>query len=106
MTVRELVVKLVLDSLGFRERVQDAQEELDKLGTTSKEATDKAARGMDKAADKADDLGGKAREAGKSMQQAAERGERGFDGLLGTLGKVAVALGGFAAIKSMVSGYV
>ena len=106
MTVRELVVKLVLDSLGFRERVQDAQEELDKLGTTSKEATDKAARGMDKAADKADDLGGKAREAGKSMQQAAERGERGFDGLLGTLGKVAVALGGFAAIKSTVSGYV
>lgn len=106
MTVRELVVKLVLDSLGFRERVQDAQGELDKLGTASKEATDKAARGMDKAADKADDLGGKAREAGKSMQQAAERGERGFDGLLGTLGKVAVALGGFAAIKSTVSGYV
>lgn len=106
MTVRELVVKLVLDSLGFRERVQDAQGELDKLGTASKEATDKAAKGMDKAADKADDLGGKAREAGKSMQQAAERGERGFDGLLGTLGKVAVALGGFAAIKSTVSGYV
>lgn len=106
MTVRELVVKLVLDSLGFRERVQDAQGELDKLGTVSKEATDKAAKGMDKAADKADDLGGKAREAGKSMQQAAERGERGFDGLLGTLGKVAVALGGFAAIKSTVSGYV
>lgn len=106
MTVRELVVKLVLDSLGFRERVQDAQGELDKLGTTSKEATDKAAKGMDKAADKADDLGDKAREAGKSMQQAAERGERGFDGLLGMLGKVAVALGGFAAIKSTVSGYV
>lgn len=106
MTVRELVVKLVLDSLGFRERVQDAQGELDKLGTASKEATDKAAKGMDKAADKADDLGGKAREVGKSMQQAAERGERGFDGLLGTLGKVAVALGGFAAIKSTVSGYV
>lgn len=106
MTVRELVVKLVLDSLGFRERVQDAQGELDKLGTVSKEATDKAARGMDKAADKADDLGGKAREAGKSMQQAAERGERGFDGLLGTLGKVAATLGGLAAIQSTVSGYV
>lgn len=106
MTVRELVVKLVLDSLGFRERVQDAQEELDKLGTTSKEATDKAARGMDKAADKADDLGGKAREAGKSMQQAAERGERGFDGLLGTLGKVAATLGGLAAIQSTVTDYV
>lgn len=106
MTVRELVVKLVLDSLGFRERVQDAQGELDKLGTTSKEATDKAARGMDKAADKADDLGDKAREAGKSMQQAAERGERGFDGLLGTLGKVAATLGGLAAIQATVSGYV
>lgn len=106
MTVRELVVKLVLDSLGFRERVQDAQGELDKLGTASKEATDKAARGMDKAADKADDLGGKAREAGKSMQQAAERGERGFDGLLGTLGKVAATLGGLAAIQATVSGYV
>lgn len=106
MTVRELVVKLVLDSLGFRERVQDAQGELDKLGTASKEATDKAAKGMDKAADKADDLGGKAREAGKSMQQAAERGERGFDGLLGTLGKVAATLGGLAAIQSTVSGYV
>ncbi len=106
MTVRELVVKLVLDSLGFRERVQDAQGELDKLGTASKEATDKAARGMDKAADKADDLGGKAREAGKSMQQAAEHGERGFDGLLGTLGKVAATLGGLAAIQATVSGYV
>lgn len=106
MTVRELVVKLVLDSLGFRERVQDAQGELDKLGTVSKEATDKAAKGMDKAADKADDLGGKAREAGKSMQQAAEHGERGFDGLLGTLGKVAATLGGLAAIQATVSGYV
>lgn len=106
MTVRELVVKLVLDSLGFRERVQDAQGELDKLGTTSKEATDKAARGMDKAADKADDLGDKAREAGKSMQQAAERGERGFDGLLGVLGKVALALGGLAAIQGTISDYV
>lgn len=106
MTVRELVVKLVLDSLGFRERVQDAQGELDKLGTASKEATDKAARGMDKAADKADDLGGNAREAGKSMQQAAERGERGFGGLLGTLGRVAATLGGLAAIQATVSGYV
>ena len=106
MTVRELVVKLVLDSLGFRERVQNAQGELDKLGTASKEATDKAARGMDKAADKADDLGGKAREAGKSMQQAAEQGEHGFDGLLGTLGKVAATLGGLAAIQATVSGYV
>lgn len=106
MTIRELVVKLVLDSLGFRERVQDAQGELDKLGTASKEATDKAARGMDKAADKAEDLGGKALEAGKSMQQAAERGERGFDGLLGTLGKVAATLGGLAAIRSTVTGYV
>ena len=105
MTVRELVVKLVLDSLGFRERVQDAQGELDKLGTTSKEATDKAARGMDKAADKADDLGGKAREAGKSMQQAGERGARGFDGLLGVLGKVGLALGGLAAVKGALSDY-
>ena len=145
MTVRELVVKLVLDSLGFRERVQDAQGELDTLGTVSKEATDKAARGMDKAADKADGLGDKARdaqdeldklgtvsketadkaargmdkaadkadglgdkakEAGKSMQQAAERGKGGFGDLLGTLGKVAVALGGLAAIKTTVTGYV
>lgn len=106
MTVRELVVKLVLDSLGFRERVQDAQGELDKLGTASMEATDKAAKGMRKAADKADDLGGKAREAGKSMQQAAEQGEHGFDGLLGTLGKVAATLGGLAAIQATVSGYV
>lgn len=106
MTVRELVVKLVLNSLGFRERVQEAQGELDKLGTVSKAATDKAAKGMDNAADKADGLGDRAREAGKSMQQAAERGERGFGGLLGTLGKVAVTLGGLAAIKSTISDYV
>ena len=106
MTVRELVVKLVLDSLGFRERVQDAQGELDKLGTTSKEATDKAARGMDKAADKADDLGDKARQAGTAVQQAGERGARGFDGLLGVLGKVGLALGGLAAIQGTISDYV
>ena len=40
MTVRELVVKLVLNALGFQQQVQDAQKGLDKLGTTAKQATE------------------------------------------------------------------
>lgn len=106
MTARELVVKLVLNALGFREQVQDAQKGLDKLGTTAKQATETAARGMDTAADSARDLGTNARQAGTAVQQAGERGARGFDGLLGVLGKVALALGGLAAIQGTISDYV
>lgn len=106
MTARELVVKLVLNALGFREQVQDAQKSLDKLGDTAKQATAAAAGGMDAAADKARELGTNARQAGAAVQQAGERGAQGFDGLLGVLGKVALALGGLAAIKGTISDYV
>lgn len=106
MTVRELVVKLVLNALGFQQQVQDAQKGLDKLGTTAKQATETAARGMDTAADSARDLGTNARQAGAAVQQAGERGAQGFDGLLGVLGKVALALGGLAAIQGTISDYV
>lgn len=106
MTVRELVVKLVLNALGFQQQVQDAQKGLDKLGTTAKQATETAARGMDTAADSARDLGTNARQAGTAVQQAGERGAQGFDGLLGVLGKVALALGGLAAIQGTISDYV
>lgn len=106
MTARELVVKLVLDALGFREQVQDAQKGLDKLGDTAKQATAAAAGGMDAAADKARELGTNARQAGAAVQQAGERGAQGFNGLLGVLGKVALALGGLAAIKGTISDYV
>lgn len=106
MTARELVVKLVLNALGFREQVQDAQKGLDKLGDTAKQATAAAARGMDTAADKARELGTNARQAGAAVQQAGERGAQGFDGLLGVLGKVALALGGLAAIQGTISDYV
>lgn len=105
MTVRELVVKLVLNALGFQQQVQDAQQGLDKLGTTAKQATETAARGMDTAADSARDLGTNARQAGTAVQQAGERGARGFDGLLGVLGKVGLALGGLAAVKGALSDY-
>lgn len=105
MTARELVVKLVLNALGFREQVQDAQKGLDKLGDTAKQATETAARGMDTAADSARDLGTNARQAGTAVQQAGERGARGFDGLLGVLGKVGLALGGLAAVKGALSDY-
>lgn len=106
MTARELVVKLVLNALGFREQVQDAQKSLDKLGDTAKQATAAAAGGMDAAADKARELGTNARQAGAAVQQAGERGAQGFDGLLGVLGKVALALGGLAAIQGTISDYV
>lgn len=105
MTARELVVKLVLNALGFREQVQDAQKGLDKLGDTAKQATAAAAGGMDAAADKARELGTNARQAGAAVQQAGERGAQGFDGLLGVLGKVALALGGLAAVKGALSDY-
>lgn len=105
MTVRELVVKLVLNALGFQQQVQDAQKGLDKLGTTAKQATAAAARGMDTAADSARDLGTNARQAGTAVQQAGERGARGFDGLLGVLGKVGLVLGGLAAVKGALSDY-
>ena len=106
MTARELVVKLVLNALGFQQQVQDAQKSLDKLGDTAKQATAAAAGGMDAAADKARELGTNARQAGAAVQQAGERGAQGFDGLLGVLGKVALALGGLAAIQGTISDYV
>lgn len=106
MTARELVVKLVLNALGFKEQIQEAQKSLDKLGELAAEATQKAAQGMDTAADKARELDGNARQAGTAVQQAGERGQQGFAGLLGVLGKVALALGGLAAIQATVSNYV
>lgn len=131
MTVREFVVKLVLDAAGFRSEVDRAQGELAQLGTTARGAGASAASGldeaahsaaglavsaraagaqaavsMDRAADKAAALGDQAREAGQAMQQAAQRGGRGFDDLLGSLGKVAGLLGGLAAIRGAVTGYV
>lgn len=105
MTVRELVVKLVLDAMGFRGQVQQAQNDLDKLGVASRQASDAAAKGLTKAAAKADDLSDNAQRAGKSMQQAAKRGEQGFSELWGTLGKVGAALGGLAAVTSTVTNY-
>lgn len=60
---------------------------------------------MDTAADSARDLGTNARQAGTAVQQAGERGARGFDGLLGVLGKVGLALGGLAAVKGALSDY-
>ena len=106
MTARELVVKLVLNALGFREQVQDAQSRLDRLGASARQATDTAARGMDTAADRTRELGSSARQAGASVQQAGERGAQGFDSLLGVLGKVTLALGGLVAIKGTISDYV
>ena len=131
MTVREFVVKLVLDAVGFRNEVDRAQGELAQLGATAREtgtraasalddaahsaagladsarsAGAQAAASMDNAADKAATLGDQARDAGQSLQHAAQRGGRGFDALLGTLGKVAGVLGGLAAIKGAVTAYV
>ena len=106
MTASDLVDKQVLNAHGFPDQVQDAQKFLDKLGDTAKQATAAAAGGMDAAADKARELGTNARQAGAAVQQAGERGAQGFDGLLGVLGKVALALGGLAAIQGTISDYV
>ena len=106
MTVRELVVKLVLDAAGFRSNVDRAQGNLSQLGTVARDVGTRTASSLDRAAHGATGLGQRARDAGQALQQAAERGDRGFGSLLGTLGKVGVALGGMAALKSTIAEYI
>lgn len=131
MTIRELVVKLVLDAVGFRSEVERAQADLDNLGATAHEAGTRAAsgmdeaaasaremgdrareaggrasRGMDETAGSAEDLADRARDAGAAMRDGARQGESGYQALLGTLGKVAGVLGGLAAVTGAMTQYV
>lgn len=131
MTIRELVVKLVLDAVGFRSEVERARADLDNLGATAHEAGTRAAsgmdeaaagaremgdsareaggrasRGMDEAAGSAEDLADRARDAGAAMRDGARQGESGYQALLGTLGKVAGVLGGLAAVTGAMTQYV
>ena len=98
MTVRELVIKLTLDSLGFRSDVRAAQNGLDRLGAAAGQAGAVASRGLERA-------GREARAAGSSMMDAADAGSRGFSRLAEVLGKVGMLLGGMAAVHGALSGY-
>lgn len=47
MDVREFVIRLVLDAMGFKQQVEAAQKELDELGRAAQKASQQAGAGLD-----------------------------------------------------------
>ena len=95
MTVRELVVKLVLNASGFQDGIDDARKGLD--GT--RDATDKAGRGIR-------ELGQRARKTGDDLEKAGKKGEDSFKAFADVLAKVAAFFGGAALLGAGFKSYV
>lgn len=112
MDVREFVIRLVLDAMGFRQQVENAQRDLDNLGQAGERAAREAGAGVDDlsraAADAGNDLrnaGRQGREAGDEAARGAERGASAWKEFGDVASRVGAFLGGVAMIKGAVTGY-
>lgn len=112
MDVREFVIRLVLDAMGFRQQVESAQHELDALGTTAEKASQQAGAGLDDVARAAAaagtdlrDVGQQARRAGEQAAQGAHKGASAWGSFGETVAKVTAFFGGAALIGGAVSSY-
>lgn len=112
MDVREFVIRLVLDAMGFRAQVENAQRDLDNLGQSGERAAREAGAGMDDlsraAAEAGNDLrnaGRQGREAGERAAQGAQEASSAWSKFGDVASKVGAFLGGVAMIKGAVTGY-
>ena len=113
MDVREFVIRLVLDAMGFRQQVESAQHELDALGTTAQKASQQAGAGLDDVARAAAaagtdlrDVGQQARRAGEQAAQGAHKGASAWGEFGDVVAKLGAFLGGAATIGGAISNYV
>ena len=97
-TARELVVKLLLNAVGFKSEIRDAQGELDKTSDVA-----------DKAAEAIDGVGTSAEKAGKDLAGATGDIQTFGNGLSGIIGKIAGfagIAGGVLTLKGVVTDYI
>ena len=112
MDVREFVIRLVLDAMGFRQQVESAQHELDALGTTAQKASQQAGAGLDDVSRAAAetshelrDVGRQASRAGEQAAQGAQKSASAWGSFGETVAKVTAFFGGAALIGGAVSSY-
>ncbi len=112
MDVREFVIRLILDAMGFRQQVENAQRDLDNLGQSGERAAREAGAGLDDLSRAAADAGNDLRNAGRQGREAGERAAQGaqqaadaWGGFGDVVAKVGAFLGGAAMIKGAISGY-
>ena len=112
MDVREFVIRLVLDAMGFRREVENAQRDLDNLGQAGERAAREAGAGVDDLSRAAADAGNDLRNAGRQGREAGERAAQGarqassaWSEFGDVASKVGAFLGGVAMIKGAISSY-
>lgn len=112
MDVREFVIRLVLDAMGFRQQVESAQHELDALGMTAQKASQQAGAGLDDVSRAAAetshelrDVGRQASRAGEQAAQGAQKSASAWGSFGETVAKVTAFFGGAALIGGAVSSY-
>lgn len=113
MDVREFVIRLVLDAMGFRQQVESAQKELDEMGRAAEKASQQAESGLDDVAKAAAaagtdlrDVGQQASRAGEQAAQGAKKGASAWEGFGDVITKVGAFIGGVATVKSAIGNYV
>ena len=112
MDVREFVIRLVLDAMGFKQQVESAQKELDEMGRAAQKASQQAGAGLDdvaKAAATAStdlrDVGQQASRAGEQAAQGAKKGASAWGGFGDVIAKVGAFLGGGALLTGAITSY-
>lgn len=113
MDVREFVIRLVLDAMGFRQQVEAAQKDLDEMGRAAEKASQQAGAGLDDVARAAAaagtdlrDVGQQARRAGEQAAQGAHKGASAWGEFGDVVAKLGAFLGGAATIGGAISNYV
>lgn len=112
MDIREFVIRLVLDAMGFRQQVESAQKELDELGRAAQQASQKTESGLDEvsraAAETSHDLrdvGQQASRAGEQAAQGAHKGASAWENFGDVITKVGAFIGGVATVKAAIGNY-
>lgn len=112
MDVREFVIRLVLDAMGFKQQVEAAQKELDEFGRAAQKASQQAGAGLDdvaKAAAAAEtdlrDVGQQASRAGEQAAQGAHKGASAWENFGDVITKVGAFIGGVATVKAAIGNY-
>lgn len=112
MDVREFVIRLVLDAMGFRRQVESVQHELDNLGQSGGRAAREAGAGVDDlsraaaaAGTELRDVGRQAHRAGEQAAQGAQKSSSAWGQFGETVAKVTAFFGGAALIGGAVSSY-
>lgn len=98
MDVREFVIRLILDAVGFRTQVENAQRDLDNLGQSGGRAAREAGNDLRNA-------GRQGLEAGERAAQGARQASSAWGQFGETVAKVAAFFGGAALIGGAVSNY-